>query len=163
VAQTECPGAAGTRGCCRHVAVVYRELLVTPFPKPLVAARPGLCPGHPELIAASNTIFIHLARARLSMQTKYAFLVRLSRTFRSWLAGGIVAMDRGKSGCALLVLLAASGCHMCNHCSDYAPVVIDGPYSHVSGRAGSVLSGSPMPLPGVITEQAQQRQSTAEM
>lgn len=116
---------------------------------------------------ASTTIFSHLVCAGLSMQEKYAFLVRLARTFRSWLAGGIVAMDRGKSGCALLVLLAASGCHMCNHCSDYAPVVIDGPYSHVSGRAGSVLSGSPMPLPGVVTEQVRTEfsskgQSTAE-
>ena len=96
------------------------------------------------------------------MQKKYAFLVRSRAPFAHGLQGGIVAMDRGKSGCALLVLLAASGCHMCNHCSDYAPVVIDGPYSHVSGRAGSVLSGSPMPLPGVFTEQAQKAESTAE-
>ena len=117
---------------------------------------------HWALRYASTTIFTHPVIACLSMQTMYAFLVRLARIFRSWLAGGNVAMDRGKSGCALLVLLAASGCHMCNHCSDYAPVVIDGPYSHVSGRAGSVLSGSPMPLPGVITEQAQKAHSTAE-
>ncbi len=60
-------------------------------------------------------------------------------------------MDRGKYACALLVLLAASGCHMCQSYTDCAPVVLDGPYSHVSGRAGSVLSGSPMPLPGVAT------------
>jgi hypothetical protein len=60
-------------------------------------------------------------------------------------------MERSKYACALLVLLAAGGCHMCSSSSDYAPVVIDGPYSNVQGRAGSILSGSPMPLPDAIT------------
>ena len=58
-------------------------------------------------------------------------------------------MDRGKCACALVVLLAAGGCRMCQSYTDCAPVVLNGPYSNSTGRAGSILSGSPMPLPGV--------------
>jgi hypothetical protein len=108
-----------------------------------------------ELHNASTAISLtpHVPACRCTESTLFWCASRVP--FAHGLQGGIVAMDRGKSGCALLVLLAATGCRMCNHCSDYAPVVIDGPYSHVSGRAGSVLSGSPMPLPGLVTEQPQ--------
>jgi hypothetical protein len=69
--------------------------------------------------------------------------------------GGFVAMDRGKYACALLVLLAASGCRMCQSYTDCAPVVPDGPYSNSPGRAGSILSGGPAPLPNVTLAESQ--------
>jgi hypothetical protein len=61
-------------------------------------------------------------------------------------------MLRSVSTCALLVLIAASGCRMCQSYTDYAPVVPDGPYSQIEGRAGSILSGSPMPIPTSMSE-----------
>lgn len=61
-------------------------------------------------------------------------------------------MLRSVSACALLVLIAASGCRMCQSYTDCAPVVTNGPYSHVEGRAGSVLSGSAMPLPTAMSD-----------
>jgi hypothetical protein len=71
-------------------------------------------------------------------------------------------MIRLVSACALLVLLAASGCRMCQSYTDCAPVVMNGPYSHVDGRAGSILSGSPMPLPSAVTESIPQPESTEQ-
>jgi hypothetical protein len=61
-------------------------------------------------------------------------------------------MVRSVFACALLVLITASGCRMCQSYTDCAPVVPDGPYSHVEGRAGSILSGSPMPLPTSMSD-----------
>lgn len=49
-------------------------------------------------------------------------------------------MARRKYAGILLAALGCCGCHMCSNCSDYAPPVIDGPYSHVNGRAGSIFS-----------------------
>mgnify|MGYP007072896089 CR=1 FL=1 len=69
--------------------------------------------------------------------------------------GGFVAMDRGKYACALLVLLAASGCRMCQSYTDCAPVVPDGPYSNSPGRAGSILSGGTSQLPSAMQDQSQ--------
>ena len=59
--------------------------------------------------------------------------------------GGTIAMVHGKHAAALLLLLASAGCRMCCSTSDYAPPVINGPYSHLSGRAGSILSGEYTP------------------
>jgi hypothetical protein len=63
-------------------------------------------------------------------------------------------MVRRLSACALIIVATAGGCRMCQSYTDCAPVVPDGPYSHVSGRAGSILSGSPMALPDTAIEQA---------
>ena len=63
-------------------------------------------------------------------------------------------MVRRLSVCALLLVATAGGCRMCQSYTDCAPVVPDGPYSHVSGRAGSILSGYPLPLPATAIEAA---------
>ena len=63
-------------------------------------------------------------------------------------------MVRRICACALIMIAAAGGCRMCQSYTDCAPVVPDGPYSHVSGRAGSILSGGPMPLPATAIESA---------
>lgn len=50
------------------------------------------------------------------------------------------SMNRKLAG-AMLLLLTSLGCHACSHCSDNLPPVLDGPYSHVVGRAGSAFGG----------------------
>jgi hypothetical protein len=42
---------------------------------------------------------------------------------------------------AMLLLLASTGCRACSRCSDNLPPVLDGPYSHAVGRAGSAFTG----------------------
>ncbi len=42
---------------------------------------------------------------------------------------------------AMLLLLASTGCRACSRCSDNLPPVLDGPYSHSVGRAGSAFGG----------------------
>jgi len=42
---------------------------------------------------------------------------------------------------AMLLLLASSGCRACSQCADDLPPVLDGPYSHSVGRAGSAFGG----------------------
>ncbi|QEG35075.1 hypothetical protein Pr1d_23660 [Bythopirellula goksoeyrii] len=50
-------------------------------------------------------------------------------------------MSRMKCAATLLAMLLFTGCKMCCSYTDYGKPVLDGPYSHVQGRAGSVLSG----------------------
>lgn len=54
-------------------------------------------------------------------------------------------MSRRKSAAALIALLLCGGCKMCCSYTDYGKPVLDGPYSHVQGRAGSVLTGGYQP------------------
>lgn len=62
-------------------------------------------------------------------------------------------MFRLKSAAALFALLTCAGCKMCCSYTDNLPPVLDGPYSHVHGRAGSILSGGyQSPLYGPVTE-----------
>ncbi len=62
-------------------------------------------------------------------------------------------MFRMKSAAALLALFALAGCKMCCSYPDNVPPVLNGPYSHVHGRAGSVLTGGYQPpLYGSVTE-----------
>lgn len=44
-----------------------------------------------------------------------------------------------------LLLLLVTGCQACSNCSDYTPPVTNGPFSHVTGRAGSAISGEYAP------------------
>ena len=42
---------------------------------------------------------------------------------------------------AMLLLMASMGCRACSRCTDNLPPVLDGPYSHSVGRAGSAFGG----------------------
>lgn len=51
-------------------------------------------------------------------------------------------MIRRTIAIALLAVLVNGGCRMCANYTDCAKPVLDGPYSHMEGRAGSILSGN---------------------
>jgi hypothetical protein len=67
-------------------------------------------------------------------------------------------MVRRLSFFALLFVVTSGGCRMCQSYTDCTPVVPDGPYSHVSGRAGSILSGSPLPATTIEATPSQEPQ-----
>ncbi len=55
-------------------------------------------------------------------------------------------LDRKLVG-TMLLLFASCGCRTCTSCCDDLPPVLDGPYSHVKGRAGSAFTGVSYELP----------------
>ena len=48
-------------------------------------------------------------------------------------------MERKLIG-AILLVLASGCCCTCDHCNDYGPPVLDGPYATQGGRSGSALA-----------------------